>query len=116
IAEISGGASTSEAVAGVEKIKFKAGEGKFSGKELEMQGVFVAIGHIPQTELAKGLGVQLNDHGEIVINRKTETNIPGVFAAGDCADSEFKQAITGAGEAVTASYYAYHHCNTNAAF
>ncbi len=109
IAEISGDKS-------VEKIKFKDGEGKFSGKELEMHGVFVAIGHIPQTELAKSLGVKLNDHGEIIINRKTETNIPGVFAAGDCADSEFKQAITGAGEAVTASYYAYHHCNTNAAF
>lgn len=94
----------------VEKLRFKSGE------ELGMDGVFVAIGHTAQTDLARDLGVELNSHGEIVINRKTETNIPGVFAAGDCTDTEFKQAITGSAEAVTASYYAYHYCSTNAAF
>lgn len=92
----------------VEKIKFKAGEGKYSGQELEMQGVFMAIGHDAQTELAAQLGVELNSKREIIVNRRAETNIPGVFAAGDCCDTEFKQAITGAAEAVTASYYAYH--------
>lgn len=100
----------------VEKVRFKAGEGKYSGQELAMDGVFLAIGHIAQTELAKQIGVELNDHGEIKINRRTETNIPGVFAAGDCCDTEFKQAITGSAEAVTASYYAYHFVNTEAAF
>lgn len=100
----------------VEKIKFKEGKGKYSGKELEMQGVFMAIGHDAQTELAAQLGVKLNDKKEIIINRRTETNIKGVFAAGDCCDTEFKQAITGSAEAVTASYYAYHVCTTGPVF
>ncbi len=105
IAEILGSQS-------VEKIRFKEGEGKYSGQEIEMQGVFLAIGHDAQTELAAGLGVALNDKKEIIINRKAETNIKGVFAAGDCCDTEFKQAITGAAEGVTASYYAFHIVTT----
>lgn len=100
----------------VEKIRFKKGEGKFSGQKIEMQGVFVAIGHDAQTQLAKELGVALNDHNEIIINRRTETNIKGVFAAGDCCDTEFKQAITGSAEAVTASYFAFHICTTGPTF
>lgn len=76
---------------------------------LPMDGIFLAIGHIAQTELAKGLGVELNQKDEIKINRHSETNLPGVFAAGDCADTEFKQAITGSGEAVTAAYYAFKY-------
>jgi thioredoxin reductase (NADPH) len=100
----------------VEKVKFKDGEGKHSGKELEMQGVFMAIGHDAQTELAAQIGVALNDKKEIIINRRTETNLPGVFAAGDCCDTEFKQAITGSAEAVTASYYAYHVCTSGPSF
>jgi thioredoxin reductase (NADPH) len=100
----------------VEKIRIKNGEGKFSGQEIPMDGVFLAIGHIAQTSLAGDLGVELNEKGEIKINRRAETNIPGVFAAGDCADTEFKQAITGSAEGVTAAYYAYHYCNSGAAF
>lgn len=94
----------------VEKLKFK------DGKEMPMDGVFMAIGHIAQTDLAKELGVELNEKGEIKINRRSETNIPGVFAAGDCCDTGFKQAITGAAEGVTASYYAYHKVDANAYF
>lgn len=105
IAEILGSQS-------VEKIRLKEGQGKYSGQELEMQGVFLAIGHDAQTELAKNLGVALNDKKEIIINRRTETNIKGVFAAGDCCDTEFKQAITGSAEGVTASYYAFHIVTT----
>lgn len=100
----------------VEKVKFKETEGKYSGQEIEMEGVFMAIGHISQTQLAKELEVDLNEKGEIKINRHSETNVPGVYAAGDCADTEFKQAITGSAEAVTAAYYAYHYCTTDAAF
>lgn len=100
----------------VEKIRFKAGEGKYSGQDLEMQGVFLAIGHDAQTELAEHLGVALNDKKEIIINRRTETNLKGVFGAGDCCDTEFKQAITGSAEGVTASYYAFHICTTDPNF
>ncbi|MFA5948486.1 MAG: FAD-dependent oxidoreductase [Candidatus Gracilibacteria bacterium] len=100
----------------VQKIRFKEGEGKYSGKDLEMDGIFLAIGHIAQTELAKELGVQLNNKEEIIINRHAQTNVAGVFAAGDCTDTEFKQAITGSAEGVTAAYYAYHYVNENASF
>lgn len=102
--------------ASVEKVKFKTGEGKYSGQTLDAQGVFMAIGHIAQTDIAKELGVELNGKGEIIINKKTETNIKGIFSAGDCTDTEFKQAITGSGEAVTSAYYAYHVCSEDACY
>ncbi|MGM5485006.1 MAG: NAD(P)/FAD-dependent oxidoreductase [Nanobdellota archaeon] len=75
--------------------------------ELPLQGAFVAIGHVPLTGIAEDLGVEVNGKKEIVINRNAETNIPGFFAAGDCVDTVFKQAITGVGEAVLASYSAF---------
>ncbi|MFX1301487.1 MAG: NAD(P)/FAD-dependent oxidoreductase, partial [Promethearchaeota archaeon] len=78
-------------------------------KELAVQGVFIAIGSVPLSELAKKLGVNTNSKGEIVINRQTETNIKGVFAAGDVTDTEFKQAITGVAEGVLAVYQAYKY-------
>ncbi|PKL36719.1 thioredoxin-disulfide reductase [Candidatus Peregrinibacteria bacterium HGW-Peregrinibacteria-1] len=80
---------------------------KGSGEKIMMDGIFVAIGHTAQTGLAKNLGVALNAREEIMIDRKSATNVKGVFAAGDCCDTEFKQAITGSAEAVTASYFAY---------
>ncbi len=74
---------------------------------LALQGVFVAIGHIALSDLAKPLGVKLNKKGEIIIDHMTsETNIAGVFAAGDVGDKPFKQAITGVAEACTASWAA----------
>jgi len=77
-------------------------------KELALDGVFVAIGHIVLSDLAKEIGVKLNEKGEIILNHKTsETNVAGVFAAGDVADKEFKQAITGVAEGCTAAYSAY---------
>lgn len=79
-------------------------------KELKVDGVFVAIGHVVLSELAKLLGVELNEKGEIIINHKTsETNIPGVFAAGDVTDKPFKQAIVGVAEGCTAAYFAYEY-------
>ncbi len=76
-------------------------------KQLDVSGVFVAIGHISLSQLAKDLGVKLNQKGEVLINRHGETNIEGFYAAGDVTDTEFKQAITGVAEAVTACYYAF---------
>lgn len=81
-------------------------------KELKLDGVFVAVGHIPNTELAAKLGVKLNDKKEVMIDRESKTNVPGFFAAGDVADSKFKQLITGVGEAVTAVYSAYEFIGT----
>ncbi|MEI6731686.1 MAG: FAD-dependent oxidoreductase [archaeon] len=84
-------------------------------RELELQGIFVAIGHIPLSELATPLGVKINPKGEIVIDHATsETNVPGVFAAGDVADKPFKQAITGVAEGCTAAYSAFQYITKNA--
>jgi thioredoxin reductase (NADPH) len=80
-----------------------------TGTELKVDGVFIEIGTIPNSELAKGLGIETNEKGEIIINRKSETNIPGVFAAGDVADAPFKQAITGVAEGVIAAYSAFDY-------
>lgn len=79
-------------------------------QELPVQGVFVAIGHAILSELAVPLGVKLNEKREIIINHKTsETNVQGVYAAGDVADKPFKQAITGVAEGCTAAYSAYEY-------
>lgn len=80
-----------------------------SGETLPMDGIFIAVGHVPVSVLAGKLGVELDSSGQIKINRNCETNVPGIFAAGDVTDTRFKQAITGAAEAVTASYSAYRY-------
>jgi len=80
-----------------------------SGKEFETDGVFIEIGSNPNSDLAKRAGVKLNQKGEIMINRKSETNVPGILAAGDVADSPFKQAITGVAEGVIAAYSAFDY-------
>ncbi|MBI2045082.1 FAD-dependent oxidoreductase [Candidatus Pacearchaeota archaeon] len=81
-------------------------------KELKLEGVFVAIGHVVLSDLAEPLGVKLNSKGEIIINHKTsETNVSGVFAAGDVTDKPFKQLITGVADGCTAAYSAYEFIN-----
>jgi len=83
----------------------------YKGKnELQVQGVFVAIGHIILSDLAKKLGVKTNEKGEIIINHKdSSTNIKGIFAAGDVSDKPFKQLITGVADACTAAHSAYEY-------
>ena len=63
---------------------------------IECAGVFVAIGHIPNTQLFKGL-IDMDDAGYLIPKRGASTNVPGVFVAGDCADRVYRQAITAAG-------------------
>ena len=65
-------------------------------KELEVAGVFIAIGHIPTTSLLKGQ-VELDAEGYIKVNDRQETTVPGLYAAGDCHDRRYRQAITAAG-------------------
>ncbi|MFH0867906.1 MAG: FAD-dependent oxidoreductase [Candidatus Woesearchaeota archaeon] len=87
---------------------------EFNGnKELSLNGVFGAIGHIPLSGLAVKLGVKINEKKEIIIDRESKTNVKGIFAAGDVVDSAFKQAITGVAEGVLAAYSSYTYINEN---
>ncbi len=74
---------------------------------LNLDGLFVAIGVIPLSGLTKPLGVALNSKGEIIMDRESRTNVPGLYAAGDVGDRPFKQAITGVAEGVVAAYSAF---------
>lgn len=65
---------------------------------LPVKGLFIAIGHTPATKFLKGSGVAMTEAGYIALaTRHSATNLPGVFAAGDVADAEYRQAVTAAG-------------------
>jgi thioredoxin reductase (NADPH) len=63
---------------------------------IECGGLFVAIGHTPNTQLFRE-AINMDEHGYIVPKHRAATNIPGVFVAGDCADRVYRQAVTAAG-------------------
>lgn len=75
---------------------------------VELEGVFVQIGLVPNTEWLKGT-VELNRYGEIVIDAKCHTSVPGVFAAGDATTVPYKQIVIAAGEGATAALSAFDH-------
>jgi len=93
----------------VEKVVFNR---PYKGsKELKLEAVFIYIGLTPVSKLADDIGINLNAKEEVIINQKSETNIPGFYAAGDVTNTEWKQAIIGVSQGVTAAYHAHEYIN-----
>ncbi|WP_379945971.1 alkyl hydroperoxide reductase subunit F [Enterococcus devriesei] len=75
---------------------------------LVVEGVFILIGLMPNTEWLKG-SVELSPRGEIIVDKHGATNIEGIFAAGDCTDSAYKQIIISMGSGATAALGAFDY-------
>jgi len=79
-----------------------------ASRHVELEGVFVQIGLVPNTEWLKGV-LELSRHGEIVVDAKGHTSVPGVFAAGDVTTVPFKQIVIAAGDGARAALGAFDH-------
>jgi alkyl hydroperoxide reductase subunit F len=75
---------------------------------VELAGVFVQIGLVPNTDWLKGT-VKLTPHGEVEVDARGQTSVPGVFAAGDCTVVPYKQIVIAVGEGAKASLSAFDH-------
>ncbi|MFW0838167.1 MAG: thioredoxin-disulfide reductase [Candidatus Komeilibacteria bacterium] len=76
--------------------------------QLDIDGLFVAIGHKPNTDFIKGL-VGVDRKGYVVLQENTQSSVPGIFVAGDVADHRYRQAITAAGTGCQAALDAQHY-------
>ena len=79
-------------VTGVQVKNLKSGE----TSDIACAGLFVAIGHTPNTQLFRGI-LDMDENGYLIPKSGASTNVPGIFTAGDCADHVYRQAITAAG-------------------
>ena len=103
-------AQTTEITGDGQKVTGLRYRDRTSGAEraIELAGVFVQIGLVPNTEWLRGT-VELSKHGEIVVDARGATSVPGVFAAGDATTTPFKQIIIAAGEGAKAALSAFDH-------
>jgi alkyl hydroperoxide reductase subunit F len=103
-------AQTTEVLGDGEKVVGLTYKDRTDGTEhrIELEGIFVQIGLVPNTEWLKGT-VELSKYGEIVVNARGETNIPGVFAAGDCTTVPYKQIVIAMGEGSKAALTAFDY-------
>lgn len=79
-------------------------------QHLELQGVFVQIGLVPNTEF---VDVEKDRFGQIIVNGHNDTNVPGIFAAGDCTDVAYKQIIISMGSGANAALGAFDYLIRN---
>lgn len=107
-------AQTTEVAGDGQKVNALAYKDRASGEEkrVPVEGVFVQIGLVPNTEWLKGV-VELSRHGEIIVDARGATSLPGVFAAGDCTTVPFKQIIIAAGDGAKAALGAFDHLIRN---
>jgi alkyl hydroperoxide reductase subunit F len=110
-------AQTTEVTGNGEKVNGLTYKDRESGEEqhIELEGVFVQIGLVPNTEWLKDSGLELSPRGEIVIDGKGATNLPGVFAAGDVTTVPYKQIIISMGEGAKAALSAFDYLIRNEA-
>ena len=103
-------AQTTEVVGDGQKVNAIVHRDRDSGEDqrVPLEGVFVQIGLVPNTEWLKGT-VELSRHGEIIVDARGQTSVPGVFAAGDCTTVPFKQIIIAAGDGAKAALGAFDH-------
>ncbi|ODV07613.1 MAG: alkyl hydroperoxide reductase subunit F [Rubrivivax sp. SCN 70-15] len=103
-------ARTTEITGDGQKVSGLVFADRASGAEhrVELAGVFVQIGLVPNTEWLKGR-VELSRHGEIVVDAKGATSLPGVFAAGDATTVPYKQIVIAAGDGAKAALSAFEH-------
>ena len=74
-----------------------------SDVKIEVQGIFVEIGHNPSTDFAENIGLDMDEHKQIKIDPRTQrTNVKGVWAAGDCTDGLYRQNNIAVGDAIKA--------------
>ena len=81
-------------------------------KSLDVAGVFIQIGLVPNTQWLGESGLELNKMGEIVVDEHNATNIPGVYAAGDCTEVPFKQIVIAQGAGANAALGAWQYTVT----
>ena len=105
------GAATKEVVGDGSRVTGLAYEERATGEshQLELEGVFVQIGLVPNSAFLKESGVELTDRGEVVIDGRGATNVPGIFAAGDVSTVPYKQIVVAFGSGSTASLSAFDH-------
>ena len=103
-------AQTTEIIGAQGKVNGLKFKDRATGAEhlVELEGVFVQIGLVPNTEFLRGT-VELSKFGEVIIDAKGHTNVPGVFAAGDCTTVPYKQIVIAAGAGATAALSAFDH-------
>ena len=109
-------ARTTEVTGDGDKVNGLTYEDRKTGetRNVALEGVFVQIGLVPNTEWLKDSGLALSRHGEIEIDHHAATNLPGVFAAGDCTTVPFKQIIIAMGEGSKAALAAFDFLIRNA--
>lgn len=103
-------AQTTEITGDGQKVDGLVYKDRVSGdsRTVALEGVFVQIGLVPNTDWLKGT-VELSKHGEILVDAKGQTSVPGVFAAGDATTVPFKQIIIAAGDGAKAALSAFDH-------